>query len=969
MKKVFCTLLAAVALSCVISCQKKYVYETVPGDPMGARIYTLDNGLKVYLSVNTDKPRIQTYIPVRVGGKNDPAETTGLAHYFEHLMFKGTTHFGTQDYELEKPMLDEIERLFEVYRKTSDETERAAIYHLIDSVSYEASKLAIPNEYDKLMAAIGSQSSNAYTSDDVTCYTEDIPANQIENWAKIEADRFENCVIRGFHTELEAVYEEKNMSLTQDSRRAYETLLSTMFRKHPYGTQTVLGTQEHLKNPSITNIKEYYKKWYVPNNMAICMSGDLDFDKTIKIIDKYFGKLKPNKDLVRPSFEEEDEITEPLRADVTGLESEVLYLAWRIPGTKDYQEMSVLEMLSSVLRNGTAGMLDLNVNMKQKMLACSSGMYDLSDKGMFMLIGMPKQGQTLDEVKDILLEQMDLLRKGEFNDELVAASAANMKLRMQQSLESNDDCATLFVNNFVDGLEWKDQVYKFNSVDSITKADIVAIANKYLKADNYAVLYKHQGSPTDFKKIEKPAITPIFTNRDTASSFLRSIQASQPAPLEPQFVDFEKSVQKAKSGNMDMIYTHNPKNELFRLTFQFNRGSSQDPLLDIAADYLDYLSTPDMSNDEISMQLYSLACRYSVGVSDDRTSITVTGLAENMEKAVKLMENVLYNAVPDENILEALKSDIIKSREEAKSDQRSNFNALTAWMYYGEKNPYTEQLSEKEIKALDGKTVLAHLRSLLDCEHRIMYYGPAGVEDASRLIAGCHRTADVPTPLKSEITYKYSASKGNIIYVAPYDANQIMMQGYFSDGEKFDVKRQALLTLYNEYFGSGMNSVVFQELREARGLAYSANARMRAPEDLENPYYFTNYIATQNDKMMDAVNAFNEIVNDMPASEKAFNIAKSALISNLRSLRVSPSSLVGKYLAAEKLGIDYDINKVVYEELQKLTLDDLVEFQQKYVKEHPIHRAILGRESDLDLEELAKFGTIVRLSPEQIFGY
>lgn len=132
-----------------------FKYESVPNDPLKARIYTLDNGLKVYMTVNKETPRIQTYIAVRVGGKNDPAETTGLAHYFEHLMFKGTQQFGTQNYEQEKPMLDQIEQLFEVYRKTTDEAERQAIYHQIDSVSYEASKLAIPNEYDKLMSAIG----------------------------------------------------------------------------------------------------------------------------------------------------------------------------------------------------------------------------------------------------------------------------------------------------------------------------------------------------------------------------------------------------------------------------------------------------------------------------------------------------------------------------------------------------------------------------------------------------------------------------------------------------------------------------------------------------------------------------------------------------------------------------------------------------------------------------------------------
>src|SRR5574344_448948 len=209
-----------------------YKYETVPNDPMKARIYTLNNGLKVYLTVNKETPRIQTYIAVRVGGKCDPAETTGLAHYFEHLMFKGTTHFGTQDYEKEKPMLDEIERLFEVYRQTTDEAEREAIYHQIDSVSYEASKLAIPNEYDKLMTAIGAKGTNAYTGFDQTVYVEDIPANQIENWARIQADRFENNIIRGFHTELETVYEEKNMSLTNDFRKVYETILSSLFPHH-----------------------------------------------------------------------------------------------------------------------------------------------------------------------------------------------------------------------------------------------------------------------------------------------------------------------------------------------------------------------------------------------------------------------------------------------------------------------------------------------------------------------------------------------------------------------------------------------------------------------------------------------------------------------------------------------------------------------------------------------------------------
>ena len=240
-----------------VSCQSgaKYQYETVANDPLNAKIYTLPNGLKVYMTVNKEQPRIQANIAVRTGGKNDPHETTGLAHYLEHLMFKGTESFGTQNYEAEKVLLDQITELFEVYRTKTDEAERRAIYHQIDSISYEASKLAIPNEYDKMMAIIGSNGTNAYTGNDVTCYVEDIPSNQIENWAKIQSDRFMNAVFRLFHTELEAVYEEKNMSMARDAEKEYDALASLLFKVHPYGTQTVIGTQEHLKNPSIVNIR------------------------------------------------------------------------------------------------------------------------------------------------------------------------------------------------------------------------------------------------------------------------------------------------------------------------------------------------------------------------------------------------------------------------------------------------------------------------------------------------------------------------------------------------------------------------------------------------------------------------------------------------------------------------------------------------------------------------------------------
>ena len=317
MKRIVIIAASVAALLCAGACTR---FETVKNDPLKTKIYTLDNGLKVYMSVNKEEPRIQTYVAVRAGGKNGPDESTGLAHYFEHLMFKGSEQFGTSDYAAEKPLLDQIEVLFETYRKTSDETERAAIYHAIDSISYEASKISIPNEYDKLMATIGSDGSNAFTSEDVTCYQEDIPSNQLENWAKIQSDRFQNMVIRLFHTELEAVYEEKNMSMVRDMEKVIEKLSQNLYPNHPYGTQTVIGTQEHLKNPSLVNIRQYFENYYRPNNVAICLSGDFVPDNVVDIIKQYFGAWEPNNNIQRKEVKEQPAITAPITQEVVGEE-------------------------------------------------------------------------------------------------------------------------------------------------------------------------------------------------------------------------------------------------------------------------------------------------------------------------------------------------------------------------------------------------------------------------------------------------------------------------------------------------------------------------------------------------------------------------------------------------------------------------------------------------------------------------
>lgn len=951
MKKIFYVLFLAVLGALLASCNTSRDYESVPGDPLNARIYTLDNGLKVYLTVNPEKPRIQTYIAVRVGGKNDPAETTGLAHYFEHLMFKGTEEFGTQNYAQEKPMLDEIENLFEVYRKTTDEGERAALYKKIDSISYEASKLAIPNEYDKLMSAIGANGTNAYTGNDMTVYVEDIPSNEVENWAKIQADRFQHNVIRGFHTELETVYEEKNMSLTRDNRKVYEQIMAALFPNHPYGTQTVLGTQEHLKNPSITNIKNYYKEWYVPNNMAICMSGDFNPDEVIATIKQYFGGMQPNPNLPKLNFQPEPAIEQPIVKEVLGLEAANVALAWRFPGASS-PDAELLELVGQILYNGKAGLIDLDINQQQKLLSAYAYPNMMSDYSMFMMNARPKQGQTLEEAKDILLAEVEKLKKGEFDESLIEATVNNYKRYMQSLMESNSSRADQFVDAFINGIEWKDKVASLDKMSKVTKQQIVDFANANFK-DNYAVVYKREGKDPNEKKMSKPAITPIFMNRDTSSAFLREIQASQVKPIEPVFLDYAKDMGQttAKSG-IPVLYKQNTTNDLFTIMYVFDMGTSQDKVLGTAVQYLDYLGTSKMTPEQIKQEFYKLACDYFVSPGTERVFVGISGLSENMGKAMELFESLLADAQPAPEVLENMKADILKSRQNAKLNQSANFSRLTQYAQFGPNSPARNILSAKELQELKPEDLLSRTSELNNYAHKILYYGPMTMEEVVAVINDKHQVPEQLTPVPDNKCFVPQLTPTNKVLIAPYDAKQIYMASISNRGEKFNPSIYPVLSMYNEYFGGGMNAIVFQEMREARGLAYSAGAGLSQPGKLDKPYIFNTFIACQNDKMIDALAAFDEIINDMPESENAFKLAKDALLTRLRTQRITKSDILWNYLGAQDLGLTTDRRKELFEKAQTMTLEDVKKFQEEWIKGRTYTYCILGDEKELDLKGL-----------------
>ena len=948
---------------------QKYEYKTYDNDPLNVREYTLKNGLKVFMSVYRDAPRIQTYIAVRAGSKNDPKETTGLAHYLEHMLFKGSHQLGTTDWEREKVELQKIENLYEVYRKTTGEAERAEIYHQIDSISYVASTIAIANEYDKSMSAIGSQGTNAFTSNDYTMYVENIPSNQLEMWAKVEGDRFPNLVLRLFHTELEAVYEEKNIGMAQDNRRVNEEMMAALFPHHPYGTQTTIGTIEHLKNPSMKNIREYHAAYYVPNNMCIAMAGDFNPDEAIKIIDKYFGSWVPG---TVPGFTkvQEDPITSPIIRLVNGHDPESLTIAYRIEEGNGSRDALLAQAMEYVLSNGSCGLVDLNLNQKQLCLGAYAGTYTLNDYSAFMLGGRPTQGQTLGQLRDLLLEQVELLKQGQFDDDLIRAGINQLKLQIMKQAESNNSRASQMAYAFVEHRNWGDVCNEINELAKITKKEIVDFANRICKDNNYVIVYKHQDSPDPVTKVQKPAITPIFVSRDTESPFLASVKAdaAKAKPIQPVFINFAKDLQKGKTANgSEILYVKNNENKTFDLEYLFDFGSSADKTIDLAADLVEYLNTDKYTAEQLKEEFYKLACSWNLSVGGETIVVGISGLAENMEKAMALVEEIMATCQPSDEALQMLVERLIKSRTDRKTNQRAAFSALNNYGIYGEEYVKIFNESDAKLRSYTALQLTDAIHNLFSYKHRVLYYGPLTIQEATAVVNKIHTvkpTKDIPT---NKIFHPQATTENQVLFVN-YDAKNVYLTEYFR-GEQFNAAMVPNVNLFNEYFGGSMNAIVFQEMREKRSLAYSASSYYTYRNRKDGWFFDIANVITQNDKLFDALNAYEELFNDMPQAEANFKLAQDALLAGTRTDRTTKFAIISNYLYCEKLGLKEPLNKQNFAAYKKMTMSDLVNFQKQYIKGQKKFYLVLGKESEIDFNKLAKFGKVKKLTLDQIFGY
>lgn len=939
-----------------------------PNDPIDLQTYTLSNGLRLFLSVHKTEPRIHTNIAVRAGSKHDPPETTGLAHYMEHMLFKGTSRIGTLNWEKEKELLEKISDLYEQHRQTRDMDERRSIYAEIDRISNEAAKYSAPGEYDKLAATIGAKGTNAYTWVEQTVYINDIPSNELERWFYLESERFRMMALRLFHTELETVYEEFNIGQDQDGRKVNNAIRTALFPQHPYGTQTTIGSADHLRNPSQKNIQWFFATYYVPNNMGILLAGDFEPEEAVQLAERYFGHFK-SKPLPAFAAPTQPALQEKFYFQVYGQETPYVDMAWRLEGAHTDDPL-MITLIDGLLHNGQAGLLDLHLNQQQKVLESQSWAWLYEDYSVFGLYGKPREGQPLEEVEQLMLGELQRLGRGEFPDWLLEGIIRDLQLSEIQAFESNKGRITAMTQAFVLGISWERFVERFNWFKKVSRSDIADFVRKRL-GESYVLIHKLQGMDPSVIKVEKPPITPVAIQRDALSEFAKEFMQRPSPDLEPEFPDYDRAIERTRLSNgLALHYVQNTENELFRFDLIVPAGKLHDLELSIATLYFPYLGTDKYSAQQVRQELFRLGLKLDAHSKNEKTFISLRGLQESFEAGLKLLDHLLTRLRPDDRALLNVVNDIQQMRENAKRNRQVIVReALSDYALYGALSPFTYRLSKEELLALKAPDLTHKINDIRAHEHWLYYYGPAPLPAVAELLEKYHQAPKIRKKNDPKVKLVQRPTEENQVFFLDFPIVQTDIMLLSRGTPHFDLEEHRLRGWFNDYFGLGLSSVIFQEIRESKALAYSTYAIYGSPRKKENAHYLQAYVGTQPDKISDALPALFQIVNQMPVDRAQIERSRRAVLKQIASSRTERKRIYWDHLLYKERGFDRDLEQDIYEKLSVSQPDDLLAFHQKYVQGSRFNIMVLGSKDRVDMEYLRSFGPVKELTMEEVFGY
>ncbi len=453
--------------------------------------FTLDNGMEFIVLERHEAPIVSFITYADVGGANEVPGKTGVAHFLEHLAFKGTTRIGTTNYTAEQPLLDRLDNLhrqIEAEKASGNDTKVEELQAEFDRVQEEAAQFAVQNEFGQIVERSGGVGLNATTSADATRYFYSFPSNKLELWMSIESERFLEPVFREFYKEQQVILEERRLR-TDNSPigKLLEEFLSTAFQVHPY-QQPVIGTAEDIAGLTRRDVQEFFQTYYVPNNLTVAIVGDVKPDRVKELAQVYFGRYEPKPAPPQVTAVEPQQTT-PREVEVR-FQSEPWYLeGYHRPGI-DHPDNATYEMISAILSNGRTSRLYRSlVEEKQVALAAQGFNGFPGDKypNLILLYGLTAPGHTIDEVQAALQEEIDRLKREPVTAEELERVKTQAKASLLRSLDSNSGMASLLVEYEVKMGDWRNLFGQIEQIDAVTADDILRVARSTFVPENRTI--------------------------------------------------------------------------------------------------------------------------------------------------------------------------------------------------------------------------------------------------------------------------------------------------------------------------------------------------------------------------------------------------------------------------------------------------------------------------------------------------
>lgn len=956
----------------LIFCVGEVCAQTVAGNgsnALGVKTFTLKNGMKVWLNEDHSQPKAFGAVVVNAGSNDCP--NTGIAHYFEHILFKGTDKIGTANYEAERPWLDSISAQYDKLSQTTVPAERAAIQLHINELSAKAAEYAIPNEFNKLITRYGGSGLNAGTSYDYTMYYNTFVPQYISQWCELNSERLISPVFRLFQGELETVYEEKNMYSDNILMQAMEKFMSTAFAGTPY-EYPIIGSTENLKNPRLSEMQAFYDKYYVAGNMALILSGDINGDSIMPVIEKTFGRIKsgtaPERLIMEPKpFD--GRTTVGVKVPIPLMKA--IGRCYHGPKVSD-KDAVVLDVAVKLLMNDQkTGLLD-SITDAGKWIMGFAGYISNRDAGTILIGSVPNVPfGSKKKAEKMLIAQTERLRQGDFSEETLEDIKKETTRDRLTDMEDISKRVDMMIAAYTEYGSWVEYLKRNESVKDITKADIMRVADKYFN-NNYITLVKKFGS-YDKDKVTQPgykAITP--KNAGIESEYAKALDSIPVNPIDFRLVDFDNDVRKTEISPLVKLYTApNPMNDVFTMRLTYRAGAMNNPINSIVGDLLDNLGTDSLTRTGFGKALQRIGTTITQNISKKSFTIDISGYDSQLEPSLQLLSHYMSHVSGDNKKLkDAKKAHKISLKTFDKSFDNI-YGAVMEKVMYGEQSSYlTAFPSMGDVKGLSNDDILNAYAALQKAECDITYTGNVSADSVVMLI-------DKYLPCKPSERHKdmhreyMPVAKPTVyVYQAPA-ARQNIIGAYINLPKAPTTAERAVSSLWGSYFGNGMSSLMFQELREFRSFAYYAGGSMAYPPKNAHGQSSTAYVATmstQADKTLAALSVLDSLFNDMPIREKTFNTTKQSYINGINNGYPSFRGKAGYVEDNVFLGYTHDPNKELWENINKVTMTDICDYYKNNVKQAPCAIIIVGKIDKAQMDALKKYGEVRLLTKKDIIN-